>query len=255
MGTLELLGEGDTAHRATDDPLALADPCVAFPLRLVRNGLPPAELGAAPALDGLTWLDERSPWLPWLGLVFAPASACGLPLTRLRDGETPTRADGDVAEWPSAALEASAALCRLVEAGRAWTGATDLSGGVAARRVSADLVVAVLVRDVEASRGDLVRLLTESGDLSVDRDGRVDANGLPGVRAVAQQRASGWAVEIRLPAGVLGGGGLPAIAVAVDDADPGDPPGAGLRLWLAGEPAGPGGGRPLPVHVEAEPTR
>lgn len=248
MGTLDLVGEAPPEPRATEDPLALADPCVAFPVRLARNGLPPTEIGAAPALDGLTWLDERSPWLPWLGHVFAPTTACGLPLELLPAGQTPVRADGDVAEWPHDALEPGTALCRLVEAGRAWAGPTDLSAAAAAHRAGGDLVIAVLVRDVEPSPRDVVRVLTETGDLFVDRDGRLEANDLPGARAFAQQRASGWAVEIRLPGAAAGRGALPAVAVAVDDADPADPAGAGVRLWVAGEPAGPGGGRPLPLH-------
>ena len=251
VGALVLLGERVEARLpALDDLLSLADPCVLQTLRLERGGASasPVDLGGVPALDGFRWLPEQSPWMSWLGLIFAPAERCGAALRLV--GGPEIRLDGNVVDWPADALDPVAALCRLIEVGRVWAGGTDLSAEAAARwesDPSGSLMVAIVVRDVEPDAADQVRLLTGVGDITVSRDGHLDARGLSGVRAASVQRASGYSVEVRLPAAALGR--PPVLAVAVDDADPGDPPGAGLRLWVAGEPVGERGAQPLPLEV------
>jgi hypothetical protein len=244
-GAVLLLGEAAENRPAlVDDLLALANPCVLQTLRLERDGLHPLDVGAVPALDGFRWLSADAPWLTWLPIAFAPAERCGAAVPIL-PGDV-RRFDGDVDDWPADALRTSAALCRVVEIGRAWSGPDDLSGEAVARVQGADLVVAVVVRDRDPAPADVVRVLTTTGDASVDRDGRVDTSSLSGLRAAVSSREGGYAMEIRLPRAAFGT--PPRLAIAVDDADGGDPPGAGLRLWIAGEPVGTQSGQPLPLE-------
>lgn len=244
-GAVLLLGEAVEGRPAVvNDLLALADPCALQTLRLERDGQPPLDVGAVPALDGFRWLAPDTPWLTWLPIAFAPAERCGAAVPVLA-GEV-RRFDGDVDDWPAEALLTSAALCRVIEIGRAWSGPDDLSGEAVARVQGADLVVAVVVRDRDPAPADVVRVLTTGGDASIDRDARVDTSSLAGLRAAVTGREGGYAMEIRLPRAALGS--PPRLAIAVDDADGGDPPGAGLRLWIAGEPVGTQSGQPLPLE-------
>ncbi len=249
--TLLLLGEAPAPELRP--PLrALADPCVGFELRAEVGGVSTA-IGTVPALDGLRWVTSDSPWRRWAATVFTVPGGCTQALGEVAPG--PVQLDGDLSDWPADAFPLAAPLCRLYESGRAWGGPTDLSGAAAFRTSGEMVTIAVDVKDLEAASGDLLRLLTTSGDLTVDRAGRVETGGdlrAERVQAEVKVRASGYSVELRLPRAALGS--PPALAVAIDDVDPADaktPAGSGLRLWLAGEPVGQAGqtgqsgGRPV----------
>ena len=150
------------------------------------------------------------------------------------------------ADWNPALLRPRAPLCGLVEVGRAWAGLEDLGAASGVRLEGERATVNIRVWDTPPMMaGDAVRLLTPKGSLELTAQGTLQTDGLAvaEVQHFVKPTDDGFAVELTFPRAFLGP--VPALAIAIDDVDATDKSGQALRLWIAGEPIGTRGGRPV----------
>ena len=225
--------------RAFDLTLDADAPCERRILTLDRGDGRLTVLGEVPSLDGLHFVKELDdPFRVWAAAVFGPSVGCAL-------GAPLVSAVGS-ADWNTALLRPRAPLCGLVEVGRAWAGLEDLGAASGVRLEGERATVNIRVWDTPPMMaGDAVRLLTPKGSLELTAQGTLQTDGLAvaEVQHFVKPTDDGFAVELTFPRAFLGP--VPALAIAIDDVDATDKSGQALRLWIAGEPIGTRGGRPV----------
>ena len=187
-------------------------------------------LGSAISLDGARWLAPNDPLLDLVRTRFLPAKAgiC----------TTPMELDTNDPKAPAPAGH----LCKVDEEERAWGGPTDLSGSVAGSIRGDRLVLDVIVVDpgrgtedgvhvwLGGDRRRAVHFKVRQGGIGVwgNRKTRRRIKGLVDFKWRASR--DGYSVRIEMPASLAGE--RPAVAVQIEDRDPGVD--GKLGLWVGG---------------------
>ena len=218
------------AQAADEDADALRPPACAQRFVSLWTPQGQAPLGAALSLDGARWLAPSDPLIDLVRTRFLPAKAgiC----------TTPFELDAGDPRAP----EPSAHLCKIDEEDRAWGGPDDLAGSVAGSIRGGRLILDVRVvdpgRDAEdgvhvwlgGDRRRAVHFKVRQGGIGVwgNRKTRQRIKGL--VDFSHKVTRDGYSMRIEVPASLAGA--QPAIAVQIEDRDPGVE--GKLSFWVGG---------------------
>lgn len=232
---------------AASEADALRPPACSDAVAWLWKGGQATALGPAASLDGARWLAPTDPLLQEaLQTRFLPVTA-GACTTPMRLGTREAR--------PAAP---TAHACRIDEDGRAWGGPGDLAGAASATLSGGRVIIDVEVVDPERDPEDGVHVWV-GGDQrrAVHFKVRAGGVGVWGGRAVRERiksivrhswsaGAGGYATRIELPASLVGD--PPAIAVMIEDRDPGVE--GDLGLWVGGHRVTPYALRPVACEVQ-----
>lgn len=203
-------------------------------------------LGPAASLDGAQWLAPSDPLLLALRTRFLPVRkpTCTAPMRLHSRSVRPG--------------EPSAHVCQVDEDGRAWGGPDDLAGSATAFLSGGQLIIDVEVVDPDRENEDgvhvwlggdkrrAVHFKVRSGGVGVwgGRKTRRRIKGL--VRHSWEATSKGYTTRITVPESLAGK--TPAIAVKIEDRDPGVD--GDLGLWVGGHRVTAYRRRPVACEVE-----
>ncbi|MCB9547524.1 MAG: hypothetical protein H6706_16990 [Myxococcales bacterium] len=220
--------------------------CAPRTVHLWKPQGPTVPLGDADRLDGLRWLAPGDPLVRHVRSRFRPigeVGPCTAPMRLLGQATRPGEPD--------------AQLCRIDEEGRAWGGLSDLAASATVAAERGTLYIRIRVEDPERDPGDGVQLwLGGDGGRAVSfrvEGDRISAEGKRAERTrlegmiigETKETTGGYEISLRTPLELAGR--TPAVAIRVDDVDPGVP--GRLGLWVGGHRVTGQNRRPSPCEV------